>query len=326
MTSRHRLHGLLLESDVAIPAAPVSEATDSADVRLRVGGVPADQSQPLQGKCLLRLNIAGLGHYEAVEHADGSSTLRFHRVCDFVVEADNSTVGVQLAAGSDHQLLEVLVQGALIAYLLMRRGQAVLHASAIAVPDGCLAVIGRSGMGKSTLALGLVSAGHPLVTDDLLRVDTTPEGLRAHQGPSELRMRSPLRESGSFVLGTRTTADMRTAVLVPAASGGPFALRALVVPRIRPDAAAADIRRLHGSEAIAALLRFPRLPGVFDQGVLADQFRQCASFASRVPVYLVDVPRMSSSRLAPGRALAAALAQSGLAPAPTSPPRSVPGP
>lgn len=317
--TRIRLHGLVLESEVVIPAASPAEPYAETDVRLRVGGALADQSRPLEGRCLLRLDIAGIGHYEATEHADGSSTLRFHRVCDFVVDADHTNVAVRLVPGGDPGLLEVLVQGAVIAYLLLRRGDAVLHASAIAVPNGCLAVVGRSGMGKSTLAFGLAAAGHALVTDDLLRVDIGPQGVVAYQGLPELRMRRAPADLQPFELGRRTTADGRTAVLVRAAAGGPYSVRAIVVPRLSPDVSAARFRSLTGAEALATLLRFPRLPGLLDMQLLADQLRQSARLATSAPVYLADIPRAPLGGIEAGGALALGLADVGLAPAPGSP-------
>lgn len=314
-----RLHGLVLESEVAIPMAPPAEPNAEVDVRLRVDGAPADQSQPTQGRHLLRLDIAGVGHYEATEHSDGSSTLRFHRVCDFLVDADHTNVTVLLVPGSDPRLVDVLIQGAVVAYLLLRRGDVVLHASAITVPTGCLAVVGRSGMGKSTLAFGLAAAGHALVTDDLLRVDIGPQGVVAYQGLPELRMRRAPAVPQPFELGRRTTADGRTAVLVRAAGEGPHSVRSLVVPRLHPDAPSVTLHRLSGAEAVATLLRFPRLPGLLDRRLLADQLRQCARIAANVPVYVADVPRAPFGGIEAGKALASALAEVGLAPAARGP-------
>ncbi len=44
---------------------------------------------------------------------------------------------------------------------------ALLHASAVLTPRGCLLLCGESGAGKSTLLTGLVHAGFPFVADDI---------------------------------------------------------------------------------------------------------------------------------------------------------------
>lgn len=57
-----------------------------------------------------------------------------------------------------------------LAVLLSLRGVLVLHASAVAGPDGALVFLGSSGWGKSTIAAALYSLGYRLITDDVLPV------------------------------------------------------------------------------------------------------------------------------------------------------------
>jgi hypothetical protein len=62
------------------------------------------------------------------------------------------------------------------------RGYEALHASAVQSPLGVVALAAPSGIGKTTLALELVRRGWPLVTDDVLVLEATPSGVRAHPG------------------------------------------------------------------------------------------------------------------------------------------------
>ncbi len=52
-----------------------------------------------------------------------------------------------------------------------RPWQALLHASAVLTPKGCLLLCGESGAGKSTLLAGLVHAGFPFVADDIVLME-----------------------------------------------------------------------------------------------------------------------------------------------------------
>ena len=70
-------------------------------------------------------------------------------------------------------MVAILVTGLLVAYLLILDGQCVLHASAVEVDGAAVAFLGRSGIGKSTMATLCCAAGARLVTDDVLRLDTT---------------------------------------------------------------------------------------------------------------------------------------------------------
>lgn len=55
--------------------------------------------------------------------------------------------------------------------LSLRPGCVVLHAGAIQMNGGVVAVLGESGQGKSTLAAWLSAQGHPVLTDDCLLLE-----------------------------------------------------------------------------------------------------------------------------------------------------------
>lgn len=63
------------------------------------------------------------------------------------------------------------------------QGVEVLHASAVAVDGGVIALVGGSGQGKSTVAAALIARGAAFVTDDALAVEPTAEVIMAHPGP-----------------------------------------------------------------------------------------------------------------------------------------------
>ncbi len=54
--------------------------------------------------------------------------------------------------------------------LLQQRGVATLHAAAVATEAGAVMLLGRSGIGKSSLAAALVERGYPLLADDVTGV------------------------------------------------------------------------------------------------------------------------------------------------------------
>jgi hypothetical protein len=63
------------------------------------------------------------------------------------------------------------------------KGMELIHASAVALGGGAYAFSGASGAGKSSIAAHLVALGATPLTDDVLALETTPFGLRAHAGP-----------------------------------------------------------------------------------------------------------------------------------------------
>ena len=62
------------------------------------------------------------------------------------------------------------------------RGLEVLHAGAVAVDGGAVAFAGRSGAGKTSLALALCRRGASFLTDDVLALERVGEELIGHPG------------------------------------------------------------------------------------------------------------------------------------------------
>jgi HPr kinase/phosphorylase len=59
----------------------------------------------------------------------------------------------------------------------------ILHASAIAVEGNGLLILGKSGSGKSGLALRLISLGASLVSDDQVLLEAGPDGRLVARAP-----------------------------------------------------------------------------------------------------------------------------------------------
>lgn len=72
----------------------------------------------------------------------------------------------------DIYTLNSYIWGPVIATLLFLRGFLVLHASAVKMDDYAVAFLGYSGIGKSTLAMAMNNQGYPLITDDILVIQT----------------------------------------------------------------------------------------------------------------------------------------------------------
>ncbi len=91
-----------------------------------------------------------------------------------------------------------------------------IHASAVAVEDKAVLILGGSGTGKSSLALRMIALGAVLVADD--RVDLSREGDRLlAAAPRALRGLAEARGVGLLRLPSRETAEIRLAVDLGAA-------------------------------------------------------------------------------------------------------------
>lgn len=294
MTERQTLYGLTVESEIPLHqdrAAGPDQAVDVVVVR----GPEVPAADPPDGRVLVTLGPDDAPLYTMVETPGGGYLLRFFGACDVAVSADLGRMVVSRHAGALEGIEAVLTTGAAMAFQLYARGHLVLHASAVQTGDRAVGFVGRSGMGKSTMAALVCSAGaHPLITDDVLRVDVVAGAHVVRLGATELRLRKGADElSSRFAAGTptrRTSADARQ-VLAPAGSARDgLPLAALVVPLPERGTDELRLERLGGKDALLTLLSFPRLVGVVDPGLTTAQLALTAALVREVPVVAAHVP------------------------------------
>lgn len=285
----YRLHGLTFESSITLPAEPSTDRRGDADVRLRLAeglpGVPDDGPE-----LLLDHRIDGRRWYAAARigreilfELPGCARFRVSPHLDEVLcePTSNAAVG----------LLPVMLAGNVIAFLLALRGWPVLHAAAVEVEGEATAIVGASGMGKSTLATMLCGAGARLVTDDVLRVELGRG--RVYRGGPEVRLRpkaARLARGYGMTAPPRATADGRTAASPQRSPAELLPLTSAVIPRPRRDIQQTEVRRLPRPDAAMALLSVPRTLGWRDPAPIATHFRAATALAAKIPVYVADIP------------------------------------
>jgi hypothetical protein len=291
MTTQHyTAHGLIIQSDYPLAMVPSQPLAQPDLVVRRSSGRPVPEEDPVGSEQLALLRAPdGTTFYSMTADPDGV-TMRYPALCLMRADPAVRTVTVHLHPGADEGLIPVLVAGAVVTLHLMLRRRLALHASAVELHGQAIALVGMSGMGKSTLATLLALAGHPLITDDLLHVDVPSDGpVTVHRGGLESRLRESafeLAEAGR----ARLTADGRMAVDLPMTDELVLPLRACVVPQPSRTAERVALRRLTPSAGMAMLLHFPRLAGWCQPRGLAEQFALTGDVAAAVPVVLAELP------------------------------------
>lgn len=161
---RYRLFDCNIASEMACPELPEA-AGGCADVQIRFGTTPDRLPQAVDGGLCLAaapgealLSLPGIG--------------RFH-----VRDGAQIVIEPALDIAQDH--LRVFLLNLVFGLLLLQRGELVLHAAVIETDDGCIALAGESGTGKSTLAAALHARGRRVLSDEFCVVRDIPG-----QGPS----------------------------------------------------------------------------------------------------------------------------------------------
>ncbi len=286
------LHGLALATTFPLHQDRPAPPGTVPDVTVREGPPMAHTLETPGGRVLLDFGENPDRWYTAVERPDGSVLLRVYTVCDFVVSADQGSVEMRMVEGTDPGMGAILTCGTLVALLLQLRGSLVLHASGVELGDTVIAFLGHSGMGKSTLAALMCTAGARVVTDDVLPILPGPVPT-VLPGATELRLR-PGAESltADLAAGTfrqRQSTDNRQVIGLEGARGTQLPLGAIVLPRPNRENHL-EMEVLEGKAALFAVLTFPRLMGWRDESALARTFAQVSTVVRTVPVFVAHVP------------------------------------
>ncbi len=307
--------GLRLRSEVELDLPSVDG--DGWDVDVRWGDDILDSRETPPGEVIAVYGSEEDSWYTATS-TEAGYRLRFRHCGEFLISADLDEVQVRRDPSGRAHLLPILMAGTASAFLLAMRGDTVLHASAVAVHGPALAFVGQSGRGKSTVAALLCIDGATLVTDDVLTVDPGPP-VTCLGGARELRLRAAAaaiaqaRPEGR----TRATADERLA-FAPAPVPAPLEprpLAAIVIPSPSRTASEVEPRRLPPSDALFALLSFPRVHGWRRPDVLNRDFTTLSRIVNLTPVYDVTIPWGPPFR----SDVAKALAELAVAPVPEAP-------
>jgi hypothetical protein len=145
---------------------------------------------------------AGPFHY--LRQPDGSLYLHWRDQFEFHISGDSRTIHGRALPGVPEESLQVYLLGQVISFALIGLGIESLHATTVVVNGEAVAIIGDSGYGKSSLAGAFVRAGHKLLSDDLLVLESRDNAYIAFPGLPRLKLYD--------VMANRFIADEREGV------------------------------------------------------------------------------------------------------------------
>ena len=172
--------------------------------------------------------------------------------------------------------------------ILQVRGHEVLHASAVAMPQGVVALCGESQVGKSTLAYGLHRRGYRLCADDTIGFQTSGQRIQAVPLPFSIRLRP---EAATFFDYERAAASFP-----PDHSNVPFggddlpAFAAVgVLTRVDdpPGGRSVEVRRLTSARTLAAVLPHAYCFSLHDGERKRHMMEQYLQMCARLPVFSI---------------------------------------
>ena len=141
-----------------------------------------------------------LVYESAYRNAEGAPILRvwrnvreeylFHYPSEaaFILEPAKRLIRGGWFPQSSPEAAALYLQGPVIGQWLRLHGRLVLHASAVAVDDHAILLVGPAHAGKSTLAAAFASLGHPVLSDDLGVLDEREDRFWVLPGYPKLKL------------------------------------------------------------------------------------------------------------------------------------------
>ena len=281
--------GLRLRSEVEVSLPTI--AGSAWDVDVVWGPDVDDTTTPPEGDLVASYELRDSTWYTATATSTGYR-LQFTNCGEFEISADLARVVVRKdPSGSRPNLLPILLAGTVSSFLLALGGATVLHASAVAIDGAALAFVGQSGRGKTTVAALMCVDGAALGgRRPRHRRHRTAGHVHGRRGRAAAALAAASIADARPDATTRVTADERSALSLTTAPLGPLPLAAIVVPAPSRTASEVAITRVPASEALFALLAFPRVHGWRLPEVLTRDFTTMSRLVNEVPVYAATIP------------------------------------
>lgn len=190
----YRVYGLHLCASLAIPGLVGIPATQAVDVQVYLGFLPEWLHEAARARqdlwCTSPYHDEGgeptstiwklaCGAYFRLRYSDGT---------EFVIDRAGTAVW---ATWPDPLTLEdtaTYLTGPVLGFVLCLRGMTCLHASAVAIGDRAIALVGAAEAGKSTTAAALAELGYPVLSDDVVPLQDAGETFLALPGYAYLRL------------------------------------------------------------------------------------------------------------------------------------------
>jgi hypothetical protein len=292
-TRLHEIGGTVLASNIALPELlPARAARPEVAFELLPAGVP--QEEPEQWIRRWDLPDEEGRPWALFARVGGEWLIRFPSHGDFRLSSDRRRILCRPLPGIPAATVRHLLLDQVLPLALRHGGRFVLHASAVALAEQAIGIVGQSGSGKSTLAASLAGAGAELLSDDCLVAEERDGEWQVEPYYAGLR----LWPDNAAELGVPRSQAVEVAhytrkLRIDQRGGLPFRrsstpLRGLFI--LSEEGDAVSTRRLSAREAHVALVEAAYLLDPGDATALKEQFETVGRIAAAVPCHILCYP------------------------------------
>lgn len=208
---------------------------------------------------------------------------------------DGKKISVSPMRGAAENNIRLYLLGSCMGVTLLQRGILPLHGSAIEVDGLAYAIVGNSGVGKSTLATTFLSEGYNFLSDDVIALEIT-KGCTPSILPSYPQQKLWKQSLDIFGMDSNEYSpiyERETKFAIPVRSN--FCSRPLplggIFELVKSKGNMVDLRTVTGIECIQLLFRNTyRSFTLTHLGLMGWHFRAVTSFLDSVKVYQIKRP------------------------------------
>lgn len=312
------VYGLRLAANVILPGLSFQPNSEALDVRVHLKeGWPFSSTLRvpsrdlyissdcnLDGKPTVRVGLLRGGEYFDFLYGDGAR---------FAVERRSREVWADWPENYTLEDACTYLLGPVMGFVSRLRGMVCLHASAVAVGDRAIALVGSTGAGKSTTAAAFACSGFPVLSDDIAalsgegcqwlvqlgypRVNLWPDSVRTLFGSEDsLPQITPTWDKRYLPLGRNGHHF----------GSGPLPLGAIYILDSRdPTLTTPVIEGVSAKDALITLVANTYVNYLLDQDMRGTEFDVLSRVVSGIPVRRVRPPDDPSAILGLCSAIAA---------------------
>jgi hypothetical protein len=277
-TSRYIVFGLEISSELALPE--LLPSTGPAEVEIRFAPVP---------RALAQVQAQGV-RFQTNHH---QTLLWVDDVARYLV-TDGAEISIERMPGAHDDELRLFLLGAALGALLHQRGMLALHGGVIEADGGAAAVVGPSGVGKSTLLASLTKRGHRVLADDIVAVRIAGEAATVVPGPVQLKLwadaAQKLGQSPQQLQRVRRGIEKYRLPLEEMYCPDALPLRRIYALCTSPSGEP-TLAPLTGIQKVMALVYNTFRLGMLPDSARASHFERCSALARQSRVCRVERPR-----------------------------------
>jgi hypothetical protein len=293
------IHGLGVACNAELPGFVSFPLASKVDLRIVIGELPAgsgSREDALQWQCIRSL-VTDDGHVELRATrvpSFGNFRLDYDDGTVVVVDRHGKAVWATWPDSVSAPQASVYLLGPVMGVVLRARGVFCLHASAVSMFGGAVALVGATHAGKSSTAAALEKHGFAVIADDMLPIYSRDDGFEVAPSLPRLRL---WPDSAAAIYGSADgfgrlwpRDDKRLIPVKGIAAERHVPLRAVYLLDRNADADRPEIRAVAPAKAMIAMVGDSFAGHYEDAQGRATEFDFVSRIVAAVPTRLVRIP------------------------------------